>query len=1162
MNMRLAAKLVLVASLAFLSSFAAAQETTGTIAGTVTDSSGRVVADATVTVKNTDRNTTERSLKTNSVGQYVAALLPIGHYDVSIAAQGFKTFTKNGIILNLNDRLSVNAELVPGSVSEVVNVTAETAQVSTQSASAEGLISGTQIRDLALSARNYEELVALTPGVSSAVSDTIYVGVETPGGGTNQVSFSINGTRFSQNNWTIDGVDNVDRGGNFSLLNYPSVDAIDEFKVMRSLYDSEYGRGAGGQIAVITRSGTNKFHGGAYWFFRNDVLNANRFVNKVNGLDRPPLRYNDFGWTLGGPVFIPHVYNEARNKTFFFYSEELRRIVTYSTNQAVVPNAQERLGIFANDVCLTPFDPASTPGCTVLPAGTPALINPAAAAYLKNVYSRVPIPQDTVNDLLANTARNEFNYRQEIIRIDHNFNQKFSLTGRWINDSIPTINPSGLFGQSNVLGYATTDTDSPGHSLLIRLTATIRPTLLNEAGFAYSYGAITSNVIGFSNVAQSPDVASAIKLPFPSALPRIPNLGFQNGSALNGFGPYGDFNRNYNVFDNLAWVKGRHTWKFGIAAHRYSKSENDAGGFTAPNGSFSFPSVDPTGSSTFQQEFASFLTGQVSSFTQSSQDFRAEIRQHMFEWYVQDEFRLRHNLTINYGLRHTYYGQATDANNQNTSFNSAAYNPAAAPPLSTQGDPSSGFSVFVCTTQTGLCDPGQSPNPNFNALNGLIVSSSNASAIALGAKPSPYGGAVANQNYLNFAPRFGFAWDPFSDGKTAVRGGYGLFFDSPAVGYVENNLFNNPPFVSNITIANTVLDNPGSVAPTPDASPVRLKGVQPNFKLPYTQSFSLDVQHEFPRNLILDIGYYGNLGTHLIGIIDANQPVAGAALAVANSLGSSQIDENNFQLVNLVRPFKGYGPINQILTSFTSNYNSLQASVQKRFGSGVVAVSYTYSHALTTAGNDASTPQDSRNLRAEYGPADFDRRHIFTANYVYPLPWLKNQEGFTGHLLGGWEVSGIITYNSGLALTALGSFNGTDPAGLGMLDPGVQTDNLYFAGPQRPDQVADPNSGAPNQFGKWFNTDAFSDPPPGAVRPGNARRGSIKGPSITRWDMSLFKNIKITERTNLQMRFEGFNILNHTNFDQVDTTVSSSTFGQVLSTREPRIIQLGLKFGF
>ena len=294
------------------------QETTGTILGTVTDASGAVVPGATVTITNIDKNAVLRKLTSGKDGSFIAPLLPIGHYSVTVEAKGFKASTKSNIELNIRDQYRVDSALAPGSVTESVTVEADALQVDTLSATATGLINGTQIRELSLSQRNYEELVALTPGVSSGVSDNIFVGVETPGGGTNEIDFSINGNRFSQNNWTIDGADNVDRGGNFSLLNYPSVDAIAEFKILRSLYGAESGRGAGGEIDVVTRSGSNKFHGGLYEFLRNDKLNANSYINNQAGIPRDPLRYNDFGWTFGRPLFIPHVYNESKNKTFFF----------------------------------------------------------------------------------------------------------------------------------------------------------------------------------------------------------------------------------------------------------------------------------------------------------------------------------------------------------------------------------------------------------------------------------------------------------------------------------------------------------------------------------------------------------------------------------------------------------------------------------------------------------------------------------------------------------------------------------------------------------------------------------------------------------------------------------------------------------------------------
>ena len=1133
-----------------------AQEITGTILGTVTDSSGAVVPHAKVTVVNTDRNAVQRTTQTDNNGYYAAPLLPIGRYAVTVAAPGFKSFSKTGIELNVSDRLSVNAALQPGSVQEVVSVEADALQVETQSPAAGGLINGTQIRELALSARNYEEMVALMPGVSAAVSDNIFVGVETPGGGTNEIDFSINGARFSQNNWTIDGADNVDRGGNFSLLNFPSVDAIAEFKVLRSLYSPEYGRGAGGEIDIVTRSGGHNFHGGLYEFFRNDVLNANRYLNKhvadpAQRLSRDPLRYNDFGGTLSGPIFIPGHYNAERNKTFFFFSEEVRRIITSSTQKVTVPNQNERNGIFdpatvPAGVCTSfDFSGGGAPCARTFVIG-PASFNPAAVAYLKDIFSHIPLPQDPAADSLIMSGKNEFNYRQEIIRVDHTFSPKLMVTGRWMNDDIPTLNPAGLFGFTNVLGYATSNTNSPGKNLLVRGTWTIKSTLLNEAGYAWSSGGIVSDPVGASTFKNAPNVVSAVKLPIPSALPRIPNIAFGVGSGLAGFGPYRDFNINHNWFDNLTWVHGQHTMKFGFSYSRYQKNENDAGG-NPSNGEFSFFSVDPNDPNdapSFQQEWASFLLGNVENFKQARQDFHNMIRQHTLEAYAQDEFRIRRNLTLTYGVRYMYYGQPTDALDRATNFNSAFYNSGFAPQLD----------------GTGQIIPGTG-----QPLNGMIISG--LSQVQGAAVKSPFGHAVARQTYADFAPRFGLAWDPFGNGKTSIRTGFGMFYDAPAIGFLENNLFINPPFVGAINIANTVFNDPASGTPSVDTNPQFVKGVATRWRLPYTEMWSLDVQQELPMRFILDVGYYGNAGKHLIGVVDINQPLAGAyrnAAVVAATGEPGPINGSNTGVLSLVRPFQGYGPINVSSPIFSANYHSLQASLQKHFRGGAqINLNYTWSHALTNAGNDFATPQQNTNLRAEYGPADFDRRHVFDANFVYEFPWMKSQKGAIGHLVGGWEFSGIVTFNSGLFLSPQGV--NIDPAGLGLLDPFVNntsTSNFGSFPPGRPDQTGSPNASAPHTFEQWFNTSVFADPSPTGNLPGNARRGAIRGPGIERWDLSLFKNIKVTEGSNFQFRLETFNVFNHTNFQQIDTSFTSQTFGSVLSVHEPRIMQLGLKYNF
>src|SRR6266481_2445022 len=361
MMRRLFVLLLAVGLSAGLCGVAWAQEITGQIRGIVTDASGATIANATVTITNMDRNLVLRTVETNSAGEYVAPFLPVGRYSVAVEAKGFKKFLKNDIELNVSDRLTVDAALQAGAVTETVTVEAEPLQVNLQNVAVEGLISGTQVRELPLNNRNYEQLVTLQPGVTSNAADQVYVGTTNPQGAVNIVSFSIDGNRQSQNNWTIDGADNVDHGSNITLLVYPSVDAIAEFKIERSNYSPEFGRSASGQINVVTRSGASTFHGGLYEFFRNDAFNANSFINNRNGTARPVLRYNDFGGTIGGPFFIPGVYNTNKEKTFFFFSEEVRRVTTPVTPpNAIVPTDLERQGIFQFPVCTS----ATTTPCT------------------------------------------------------------------------------------------------------------------------------------------------------------------------------------------------------------------------------------------------------------------------------------------------------------------------------------------------------------------------------------------------------------------------------------------------------------------------------------------------------------------------------------------------------------------------------------------------------------------------------------------------------------------------------------------------------------------------------------------------------------------------------------------------------------------------------
>src|SRR5581483_9797391 len=567
--------------------------------------------------------------------------------------------------------------------------------------------------------------------------------------------------------------------------------------------------------------------------------------------------------------------------------------------------------------------------------------------------------------------------------------------------------------------YQITSTNSPGRSYIGRGTATFSPTLLLEAGYAYNYGAIVSDPTGLNLKSNSPDVVSAITLPFASTLKRVPSVTISGISTLTGFGEYRDFNRNHSAYVNMTKVSGSHTMKYGVTYYHYNKDENSAGNNV---GSFSFNTANgqPTnlGNSTAQRMWANFLLGRASSFSQASVDLRADIISQQVEAFAQDEWRVRRNFTLTYGLRYSYFGQPTDGLGRLTSFLPSAYKAANAPPLTPQGN-----------LVLGTGDP----------LNGII----------LNGVTSPFGDAVSNSNKKNFAPRLGFSWDPWSNGKTAVRGGYGLYYDVYSYSQAENDIFTNPPFVQSPSTPATLFTNPAAAGFNISATtPNGIRAMPSVSHQPYVQQISLGVQREITRGWFGDVSYVYTKGTHLVGRLDINEVPLGAAVAQGLVPAGSINTTSNNPILNFARPFRGYGAINSIQTIYGSNYNALQAQLQKRFkGDSLINVSYTWSHGLTDAQQDTSAPQNSYDVRAEYGNSELDRTHVFSANWVYELPFMRSQQGFAGHLIGGWEVSGILAMNAGLPLTITTS--GVDPGNQGIL-------GASFSAP-RPDMIGDPN---------------------------------------------------------------------------------------------------------
>ena len=1110
----------------------AGQNLTGGISGTVRDSTGAVVPNATITVENTDRNLVVRTVHTNEQGEFIVPLLNIGHYAITIAASGFETMTESEQV-NVGLTVSVEVDLQPGSVSQTVQVTANPLTPQLTSPTAGTLISGTQTKELPLSSRNFEQLLYIQPGVSGPIPGPLDRGSIASSGAGNFTAFSVGGLGPQYNSFFLDGQDLQRRsaGGN-QIAAYPGIDFIQETNSQRDNYGAQYGGSGAAFITVATKSGTSAFHGSAYEFFESEVLNANGYFNNLARIPRPGQRYNDYGYTLGGPVWIPHLTDRNTTKTFFFFGQEyLRTETTTQETLTNMPTALQRKGIFNAPVCVQ----YSSTGQCASSTSTITRIDPTAAAYLKDIIDRTPLPNNPSDPQGLVTAESGFdNETQTFIRIDHQFTQKLSVFFRYLDDPLTLYAPNGLRQPVGVPGVGNSNITDGATLFLGHVTYVLNDHNVLDAGYSYMQNWVTAIPIGLLLPANSPDITPL--LPYPSTLARVPDLNI-NGGSYAAIGPYRNTDPVTQLYLNDTVTRGRHTFNVGFNLE-YQQAGNNQGTTNAGLFRFSPSALVPDSNETqYDQAFANFLQGNVTNYQQASADLADLPHTNIYEGYAQDDLRTSPRLTLNAGLRYSYIAQPTSGK-----LSGYPYYPEVnfVPAFFNAGN-------TLAMTNTGLicasapCAGGTTPNPSYNQYNGLIISG----------KSSPFGEKVTQQPLLAFAPRIGFAYDLFGNGRTSIRGGAGIFYQEMPNYQFQVMVNTNPPNVKTVSVNNTSFDAPGSGGTVASSIPLVLQAAQYSALNPYLEAWSLDVQHEIGSSAMIDVGYFGNKAYHLPVTEDINAPIPGAYVQ-AGIIPGNKVTQANTQYLNRIRPYLGYGPIDTELESAFSDYNSLQVSASKHLTNGsMLTLNYTYAKALS----NANTPQDIYNPSAEYGPTANNREQIVNANFVYNLPFFAGQKGLEGRLLGGWELTGIVSFGSGLGLTPHAA--NVDPAGEGLLAGGASEN-----GTARPDQISNPNSGARHTRVAWFNTAAFAEVPTGQYRPGTSSIGSIIGPGYENWDMGLFKNVRIREGLTMELRAEAFNALNHVNFSSVATTLGLTNFGQVTGTGSPRVMQMAAKLTF
>jgi hypothetical protein len=1059
-----------------------------TIAGQVLDASGAGIPAARVVARNTQTGI-ERATTTNETANYTIPLLDIGEYEVSAEKEGFKRFVQSGVTLQVDQHARIDFKLQIGAASESVQVTAEAPLTQTDTSSVGSVIDNQKVVEMPLNGRQFYSLALLVPGVAPSAQGSI---LSFRGG------FNVAGASELNNNFTLNGLENNDQ-----LLSAPafrpSIDAIQEFKILTGVFPAEYGRNSGSQVIVTTKAGGNAFHGSAFEFLRNQVTDAKNFFTPPNTAN-PAFKQNQFGGTVGGPMI--------HNKTFFFASYEGTRSTQQITALTSVPTPQMVSGDFRQLLTLArpvrvlnPFTGKDFTTPNVIDPGLINAVGKGFASFYPTPTSATPAGQLPANNYAFNAPQID-SLNLGSLRVDHTFSVKDTLSATYNDFEDSQISQNNVVCGNRVIPGFDCTVDLLARLSGLTETHIFNPNLINEFKIGYSQfsNPRITNDQNVKFIEQFNIPGTRLDGPPYAGVPQASVQGFATIGEPTNF-PQKRLDHTYQLADNITFVRGRHSFKFGMDLLRFQVNGTVVGN---GRGSYTFNAQTATTLSS-GYSFADLLLGLPTSTSRSPFTPRYYDRTGTYSGFVQDDWKVTPRLTFNIGLRYEYNIPIYDHRNQLSNFN----------------------------PRTGQID-------------------------VAGTNGAPR--AIWDSNTKDIEPRFGFSWQPFATSKTVIRSGYGIFYNAPALNIISSGpQQSNAPFVSaqtfNSSIASPILlSNPFPTA-NAGAGSLTLSAISRYLPDAQIQQWNFNIQQELRKSLVLEVGYQGSKGTRLPLLYNLNQPPPGLGTVAQKQA---------------LRPYPQFGNITFNTSRGDSSFNGLLARLEQRYNNGLsFLLSYLHGKSIDdTPGTpfnvtpSRSAASDPTNFRRERGLSGFDIRNRFVFSPVYELPFGKgraylNSNRLLGYIVGGWEVSGILTLQSGHPFTALVTRDNANV--LGSVDRPNVVGDPYKAGPV----AANPTCNAPAKLETpqaWINPCAFQIAPAGTF--GNAGRNNITGPSFKNLDLVVSRVFKIRENLSMQFRVEAFNAFNHPNFDLPVQTVDSSTFASIPSAQAARQLQFGLKIRF